>query len=167
MTDDPNEAIRMEINGLVVDPASKMPIVVLRDEVGQTFLPIWIGNSEAHAIALRIQGVVPPRPLTHDLLRAFLERLGATVERVVISDLRDNTFYARIHIVHDGEELVLDSRPSDAIALALRTESPIYALRLVLQKAEVLDLAGEPSDEEKTRKQLEDLEPDDLGKYKM
>jgi hypothetical protein len=157
----------MEIKGLMLDPSSNLPIVILRDEGSQLFLPIWIGVFEANAIALRIEGVEPPRPMTHDLLRSSLETLGATVERVLISDLRDNTFYATIFLRHHGAEVTLDARPSDAIALALRATAPIFVLKEVLDKAKAVDLATDASDEEKLKKWLEEAGPDDLGKYKM
>ena len=166
MTDAP-QPIRMEIKGLMLDPSSNLPIVILRDEGSQLFLPIWIGVFEANAIALRIEGVEPPRPMTHDLLRSSLETLGATVERVLISDLRDNTFYATIFLRHHGAEVTLDARPSDAIALALRATAPIFVLKEVLDKAKAVDLATDASDEEKLKKWLEEAGPDDLGKYKM
>lgn len=157
----------MEIRGLMLDPTSNVPIVVLRDEDNQVFLPIWIGVFEANAIALRIENVEPPRPMTHDLLRSVLDQVGARVQKVVISDLQDNTFFALIHVDRSGEELRIDARPSDAIALALRAEVPIYVLRPVLEKAKAVDLASQATDEEKLRKWLEEISPEDLGKYKM
>lgn len=159
--------VRMVIKGLMLDPTSNSPIVVLRDEEEQVLLPIWIGLFEANAIALQVQNVTPPRPLTHDLLRTALETLQAEVDRILISDLQDNTFYARIYLRRNGEELELDSRPSDAIALALRTASPIYVLPSVLEKAQAVEMTLEKSDEERLRQWLEEVDPDDLGKYKM
>src|SRR6185436_15479539 len=126
---EPNQELRVEIKGLMLDPSSNIPIVILRDTESQLFLPIWIGVFEANAIALRIEGVEPPRPMTHDLLRLVLEKLGATVEKIVISDLRESTFFALIHLRQGGQSVAVDARPSDAIALALRTEAPIYVLR--------------------------------------
>lgn len=157
----------MEIKGLMLDPASNVPIVILRDETSDVFLPIWIGVFEANAIALRIEGVEPPRPMTHDLLLSSLRSLGASVKRIVISDLRESTFFAVIHMIQDGRELSLDSRPSDAIALALRAEVPIFVMRSVLEKANAVDHDQEASEEEKIRKMLEELGPEDLGKYTM
>jgi uncharacterized protein len=162
-----NEEVRMEIRGLMLDPSSNVPIVVLRDVDNQVFLPIWIGVFEANAIALRIENVVPPRPMTHDLLRSALEQVGVKVQKVVISDLQDNTFFALIHVDRGGEELRIDARPSDAIALALRAEAPIFVLRPVLEKAKAVDLASAASDEEKLKKWLEEISPEDLGKYTM
>jgi len=157
----------MEIKGLMLDPASNVPIVILRDETSDVFLPIWIGVFEANAIALRIEGVEPPRPMTHDLLLSTLQSLGAAIERIVISDLRDSTFFAIIHLDRAGTKMTLDSRPSDAIALALRAEAPIFVLRTVLEKANAVDLDQGATEEEKIRKMLEELGPEDLGKYTM
>lgn len=166
-TPDPSEELRMEIKGLMLDPSSNVPIVILRQEDSQVFLPIWIGVFEANAIALQIEGVESPRPMTHDLLRASFELLEATVDRIVISDLEDNTFYARIHLHRNDQALELDARPSDAIALALRTESPIFVRRAVLEEAQAVDLASQISDDEKLRKWLEEVSPEDLGDYEM
>lgn len=166
----PNEELQVEIKGLMLDPSSNVPIVILRDIQSQLFLPIWIGVFEANAIALRLEKVEPPRPMTHDLLRSVVEQLGGTVEKIVISDLKESTFFAVIHVrnAHDQERsTAIDARPSDAIALALRTESPIYVLRSVLDKAQAVDLATEASDEEKLKKWLEEISPEDLGKYTM
>ena len=166
MSETPEE-LRMEIKGLMLDPSSNVPIVILKHEASQVFLPIWIGVFEANAIALRIEGVDTPRPMTHDLLRTTLEQLGAKVEKVVISDLKDNTFYALIHLQRNGESVHVDARPSDAIALALRTEAPIFVTKPVLDKAQAVDLASQISDDEKLRKWLEEVSPEDLGKYEM
>ena len=157
----------MEIKGLMLDPASNVPIVILRDTQSQLFLPIWIGVFEANAIALRIEGVEPPRPMTHDLLRLVLDQLGAAVEKIVISDLRESTFFAVIHLQHGGTPVTVDARPSDAIALALRANAPIFVLRSVLDKAQAADLATQATDEEKLKKWLEEISPDELGKYTM
>jgi hypothetical protein len=167
MSEQLNQELRVEIKGLMLDPASNIPIVILRDTQSQLFLPIWIGVFEANAIALRIEGVEPPRPMTHDLLRLVLEQLGATVEKIVISDLRESTFFARIHLLRGGESLSVDARPSDAIALALRTEAPIFVLRSVLEKAQAADLTSEANDEEKLKKWLEEISPDEMGKWTM
>jgi hypothetical protein len=164
---EPNQELRVEIKGLMLDPGSNIPIVILRDTESQLFLPIWIGVFEANAIALRIEGVEPPRPMTHDLLRLVLDQLGATVEKIVISDLRDSTFFALIHLRHGGQSVEVDARPSDAIALALRTEAPIFVLRSVLEKAQAADLTAESSDEDKLKKWLEEISPEELGKWTM
>ena len=164
---DPNEELQVEIKGLMLDPSSNVPIVILRDVRSQLFLPIWIGVFEANAIALRLEGVEPPRPMTHDLLRSLLEQLGGKVEKIVISDLKESTFFAMIHVRNHQGSLAVDARPSDAIALALRTEAPIYVLRSVLDKAQAVDLASDASDEDKLKKWLEEISPDDLGKWTM
>ncbi|PYQ60036.1 MAG: hypothetical protein DMF53_17775 [Acidobacteria bacterium] len=163
----PNDELQVEIKGLMLDPSSNVPIVILRDIGSQLFLPIWIGVFEANAIALRIEGVEPPRPMTHDLLRSVLEQLGGKVEKIVISDLRESTFFAVIHIRNHERGVQVDARPSDAIALALRTGSPIFVLRSVLDKAQAVDLATDANDEEKLKKWLEEISPDDLGKWTM
>ncbi|HEX3531256.1 MAG TPA: bifunctional nuclease family protein [Thermoanaerobaculia bacterium] len=164
---DPSQELRVEIKGLMLDPASNVPIVILRDTESQLFLPIWIGVFEANAIALRIEGVEPPRPLTHDLLRQVLDQLGATVEKIVISDLRESTFFAVIHLRQGALAVPVDARPSDAIALALRANAPIFVLRSVLDKAQAADLATEVKDEEKLKKWLEEISPEELGKWTM
>ena len=117
--------IEMTIKGLMVDPITNMPIVILKDKVGERVLPIWVGIFEANAIALQMENIATPRPMTHDLLRNVITDLEGSVDRVVVSDLKDNTFYAIIHLTVRGERVVIDARPSDAIALALRTRSPI------------------------------------------
>ena len=157
----------MLVKGLMLDPSSNLPIVILRNEGDDVFLPIWIGVFEANAIAMRMEGVEPPRPMTHDLMCSLVEDLGATVERILISDLRENTFYAQIHLKEDSRELRVDSRPSDALALALRVDAPIFVLPAVLEQAEAVDLAGKLGDEERLKKWLEEADPEDLGKYKM
>lgn len=164
---DPTQELRVEIKGLMLDPTSNVPIVILRDVQSQLFLPIWIGVFEANAIALRIEGVEPPRPMTHDLLRLVLEHLGASVEKIVISDLKESTFFAVIHVRQGDQTVAIDARPSDAIALALRTNAPIFVLRSVLDKAQAVDLATEISDEEKLKKWLEEISPEELGKWTM
>lgn len=151
----------------MLDPSSNVPIVILRDTQSQLFLPIWIGVFEANAIALKIEGVEPPRPMTHDLLRLMLDQLGAQVEKIVISDLKESTFFAVIHVHHDGRSIGIDARPSDAIALALRAEAPIFVLRSVLDKAQAAELATDVSDEERLKKWLEEISPDELGKWTM
>jgi bifunctional DNase/RNase len=155
----------MEIKGLMLDPSSNVPIVILRDEDNTVFLPIWIGVFEANAIALEMEEVQPPRPLTHDLLRSTLELLGASVEKILISALEESTFFAKIFLATRDGERILDARPSDAIALALRVESPIFVVPSVLEKARAVELATD--DEERLRKWLEEIDPSELGKYEM
>lgn len=162
-----DQELQVEIRGLMLDPSSNVPIVILRDNQSQLFLPIWIGVYEANAIALKIEGVEPPRPMTHDLLRLVLDRLEARVEKIVISDLQESTFFAVIHVEHAGKSLGIDARPSDAIALALRTEAPIFVLQSVLDKAQAAELATDVSDEERLKKWLEEISPEELGKWTM
>ena len=162
------QLVPMSIKGLMLDPVSNSPIVVLRDADDRLFLPIWVGIFEANAIALQLENVTTPRPMTHDLLKNALAELDAQVTRIVISDLRDSTFFAQIRINVSGDRtLELDARPSDAIALALRTEAPIYVAQAVLDQAHTIaPEAGEEQDD-KMKKWFEDLSPDELGKYKM
>ena len=159
--------IKMKIKGLVVDPISKMPIVVLEDAQKQRMLPIWIGVFEANAIALKIENIATPRPMTHDLLKSFLNKLDISIEKIVVNDVRDNTFYAMIHCRYDNKNLLIDSRPSDAIALALRTDSPIFVEEDVVDKAQSLKFDENLEDSEKLQKWLENLKPEDFGKYMM
>jgi len=159
--------IEMTIKGLMVDPITNTPIVILRDEAGQRVLPIMVGIFEANAIALQIENVTTPRPMTHDLLRNIIQDLNATVERVVVSEVQDTTFYALIHLIRNGEPLTIDARPSDAIALALRTRAPIYVEDSVIDSAKSVDFTPEKTDTDRLHKWLEGLDPEDLGKYKM
>jgi hypothetical protein len=159
--------IEMTIKGLMIDPITNMPIVILKDKVGERVLPIWVGVFEANAIALQIENISTPRPMTHDLIKNILTEIEADVQRIVVSDLRDNTFYAMIYLDRDGETIAIDARPSDAIALALRTRSPIFVEDSVVESAKGMDLSKEPTDSERLQKWLEGLNPDDLGKYKM
>ena len=162
---EPLQPIRMRIKGLMLDPSSNLPIVILRDEENSIFLPIWIGVFEANAIALEMEDVEPPRPLTHDLLKDLLETVGASVSKILISALEESTFFAQIHLEVDSEEKILDARPSDAIALALRVEAPIFVLPDVLEEAKAVKLAIH--DEDRLRQWLEDIDPAELGKYEM
>ena len=159
--------IEMRIKGLVVDPITKMPIVVLEDMRSEQILPIWIGVFEANAIALTIENVPTPRPMTHDLLKSFLEKLDIAIEKIVVNDVRNNTFFALIHCRRAEQVIVIDSRPSDAIALALRMSCPIFVEDEVVRKANGLKFDEKVESTEKLRKWLESLRPDDFGKYKM
>lgn len=159
--------IEMSIKGLMVDPVTNLPIVILRDKDGQRVLPIWVGIFEANAIALQIENVASPRPMTHDLLRNIIADLKATVQKIVVSDLQDNTFYALIYLWANGEIVAIDARPSDAIALALRTRAPIFVEETVIDSARPMDPSSERADADRLHKWLERLDPDDLGKYKM
>ena len=156
----------MSIKGLMIDPVTNMPIVILRDADNQRVLPIWVGPVEANAIALQIENVAPPRPMTHDLLNNVMLELGASLVRVVITNLRDNTFYAYLELRRKGETLLVDARPSDAIALSLRTKAPVFVDSKVLEQAKTVDVSTEQADQERLQKWLESLDPDDLG-YKM
>ncbi len=159
--------IKMEIKGLLMDPVSNMPVVILRDTENGLFLPIWVGIFEANAIALEMEKVTTPRPMTHDLLKNVLAQLDARVERVVINDLRENTFFARIHLIRSDSSLSVDSRPSDAIALALRSRADIFVEEEVLEKSRNLRAEGSDQDPDRLRKWLEEATPEELGKYRM
>jgi len=159
--------IEMSIKGLMVDPITNMPIVILKDKLGERDLSIWVGIFEANAIALQIENVSTPRPMTHDLLRNIIADLDGSVDRVVVSDLKDNTFFAIIHLTVRGERIAIDARPSDAIALALRTRSPILVEESVIDNAKTVDFTAEPGDNARLQKWLESLDPEELGKYKM
>jgi bifunctional DNase/RNase len=156
-----------KIKGLMMDPITNSPIVILQDVEKSTLLPIWVGIFEANAIALQIERVDTPRPMTHDLLKNVLAQFEAEVDKIVVTHLRENTFYARIHLDYQGAELTLDSRPSDAIALALRTDAPIFVTEEVIQNSRNITLDKEKLDPEEVRKWLENLNPEDLGKYTM
>ena len=159
--------IEMTIKGLMVDPITNMPIVILRDKDGQKVLPIWVGVFEANAIALQIENVTPQRPMTHDLLNNVIHDLKADIEKIVVSDRKENTFYALIYITIGGEVTAIDARPSDAIALALRARAPIFVEDKVIDRAKTVDLAPEREDSERLQKWLENLDTDQMGKYKM
>jgi len=151
----------------MVDPITNMPIVILKDKLGERVLSIWVGIFEANAIALQIENVSTPRPMTHDLLRNIITDLDGSVDRVVVSDLKDNTFFAIVHLTVRGERIAVDARPSDAIALALRTRSPILVEESVIDNAKTVDFTAEPGDNARLQKWLESLDPEELGKYKM
>ena len=162
-----SELVPMSIKGLMLDPVSNSPIVVLKDEEEKFFLPIWVGIFEANAIALQIENISTPRPMTHDLLRNVIQDLKASVQKVVVCDLQENTFYALIYLSLNGDTLAVDARPSDAIALALRTRAPIFVEDSVIDNAKTVDFGSEKTDTDRLQKWLESLDPDDLGKYKM
>ena len=159
--------IEMSIKGLMVDPITNMPIVILQDKMGDRILRIWVGLFEANAIALQIENVSTPRPMTHDLLRNIITDLDGSVDRVVVSDLRDNTFFAVIHLTVRGERVAVDARPSDAIALALRTRSPILVEESVIDRAKSVEVFSEPMDNARLQKWLESLDPSEPGKSQM
>jgi bifunctional DNase/RNase len=166
------EHIKMDVAGLTVDPTNDSPIVILRDEKGEYTLPIWIGILEASAIATQLENVNLARPMTHDLLVTMLNSLKATVQKIVVSDLRDNTYFARIHLVDQaGRKFDLDARPSDSIALALRVKAQIFVDKSVLERANLLDENAlknlKKTVEDKWKELLDNIDPDDLGKYRM
>ena len=159
--------IEMTVKAWMIDPITNMPIIVLRDQEGQRTLPIWIGVFEANAIALQIENVETPRPMTHDLLKEMVNALGGLVERIVVCELRENTFYATIHLETARGSVAVDARPSDAIALALRTRSKIFVDETVIQSARSIEMSRDPMDIGRLQKWLEGLSDDELGKYKM
>ncbi len=156
-----------KIKGLMMDPINQSPIVILQGVEKNTLLPIWVGIFEANAIALQIERIEPARPMTHDLLKNVLFQLNANVDKIVVTDLQDNTFFAVIHIQMNGDHITIDSRPSDAIALALRTDAPIFVTEEVINSSTNISLEKEHLEEEDIKKWLENLRPEDLGKYKM
>jgi len=159
--------VEMRIRGLMMDPVTNMPIVVLKENGGEAVLPIWVGLYEANAIALEIEKVATPRPMTHDLIKNVLRGLDTVVHKVVVSELKDDTFYAVIWIEQAGRVVSVDSRPSDALALALRMDCPIYVDEEVLASSKVTSAISDKSTAEEMRKWLEGLGDDDLGRYKM
>lgn len=160
--------IEVRIRGLMMDPATNMPIVVLKDVGSDTVMPIWVGIFEANAIAIEIEKVAAPRPMTHDLTRNLMRHMNGDLEKIVITELRDDTFFAMLWIRQDGELITLDARPSDAIALALRADCPIFVSEQVMQSAK-LNMSGPPEGPtaEELRGWLEGLNDEDLGRYKM
>ena len=165
-------AKEMKISGLAIDPVSKVPIVILKDKDEKSTVPIWIGLLEASAIATVLEDIKFSRPMTHDLFKDVMSTLDIIVDRIVVNDLKDNTYYARIHMSSGGKDFEIDSRPSDAIAIALRTEAKIFMEESVIEKSKKIDLTS-PEDihSEEAKKKwaeiLDNLDPDDFGKYKM
>ncbi len=160
--------IEVRIRGLMVDPATNMPIVVLKDVGSDAVMPIWVGPFEANAIAIEIAKESGQRPLTHDLLRNVIHHLNAELEKVVITDLREDTFYAALWLRQQGESVMVDVRPSDAIALALRSDCPIYVSEKVMEAAKLSPtIAPEGASSEQLKGWLEGLNDEDLGRYKM
>jgi len=159
--------VEMKIRGLMMDPVTNMPIVILKDASGNAILPIWVGIYEANAIALEIEKVATPRPMTHDLIKNVLTGLSAGVQKVVVSDLRDDTFYAVIWLERNGEIISIDSRPSDALALALRLDCPIYVEDTVLKSSKSAANMADRVNNEELRRWLEGLNDEDFGRYKM
>ena len=159
--------VEMKIRGLMMDPVTNMPIVILKDQGSDTVLPIWVGVYEANAIALEIEKVTTPRPMTHDLLKNLLLGLETHVQKVVVNELRDDTFYALIWLERNGEMMSIDSRPSDALALALRVDCPIFVEDEVLKTSKNSGNSTDKVSNEELRKWLENLNDEDMGRYKM
>jgi hypothetical protein len=159
--------VEMKIRGLMMDPATNMPIVVLKDVGSDTVLPIWVGVYEANAIALEIEKVTTPRPMTHDLIKNLLIGLDTQVHKIVVNELRDDTFFAVIWMEREGRIISIDSRPSDALALALRLDCPIYVEDEVLKTSKVTSASADRISSDDLRKWLEGLNDEDLGRYKM
>jgi uncharacterized protein len=162
--------VEMKVKGLALDPLSNLPIIILRDEDDKRSLPIWIGIYEANAIALELEKIETPRPMTHDLIKNILETIEARVLKVMVTDLKENTFYAVLHLQAGGTEYTVDSRPSDAIALALRVGAPIYVEEDVVRKAKTLEIGkeGEPvkaDDPDQLREWLQNIKPEDFEKF--
>ena len=162
--------LEMKVKGLTLDPLSKLPILILRDEDDKRTLPIWVGLAEANAIAHELEKIPTPRPMTHDLMKSILEALRARVLKVVVNDLRDNTFFAVLHLQLGAAEITVDARPSDAIALALRVAAPIYVDEEVIRKAKSLEVTKEaepvkPDDPDQLREWLQNIKPEDFEKF--
>jgi uncharacterized protein len=162
-----SDEVEMQIRGLMMDPVTNQPIIVLKDVGSDMVLPIWVGFFEANAIALELEKTAMPRPMTHDLLQNMARGLNAEVRKVVISELRDDTFYAVIWMDHAGETVAMDARPSDAIALALRWDCPIYVNRVVLESSKQAANGAQTVSADDMRRWLENLNDDDMGRYKM
>ncbi|MCZ6639763.1 MAG: bifunctional nuclease family protein [Candidatus Dadabacteria bacterium] len=156
--------LQMKVSGIALDPFTNTPIVILKDSKNERTLPIWIGFMEASSIAMELEKTPRIRPITHDLVKNLIEKLGFHVSRIEVTDLRDDTFYACMHIKKDNEEYILDARPSDAIAIALRTDSPIFVNEGVLEKSKSIEI---DEDKEKLEKLLEQMPESTFGKYKM
>ena len=159
--------IEMKIRGLMLDPVTQLPIVILRDLSGDSVLPIWVGAYEANAIALEIEKVVTPRPMTHDLIKNVLLGAEMNIHKVVVSELKEDTFYAVIWLERGGELMSIDSRPSDALAMALRLDCPIFVDEDVLKSSKVSQAVSDKTNSDELRRWLEGLGDEDLGQYKM
>jgi len=159
--------VEMKVEGLTLDPLTNMPIIILKDVNGQRALPIWVGFFEANAIALEIEKISTPRPMTHDLMKNLIVNMNGEVNHILVSELKDNTFYAVINMVSNGTTLNIDSRPSDAIALALRVKAPIYVNESVIEAAKSLDLPDptkqQLDEKDQWKKWIENIKPQDFG----
>ena len=160
--------VEMKVEGLTLDPLTNMPIIILKDLAGDKALPIWVGYFEANAIALEIEKINTPRPMTHDLLNNIISSLQAKVKHILVTDLKDNTFFAEISVIQNGSDMTIDSRPSDAIALALRSKSPIFVEEKVIEAAKSLDMPDPDKLQNQEKKQWQDwitsIKPQDFGK---
>jgi len=156
--------LEMKVDGLTLDPLTNMPIITLKDVSGKKVLPIWVGIFEANAIALQMEKVATPRPMTHDLIKNIIDGMAAKVNHIVVSDLKDNTFYATISLSINNHIINIDSRPSDAIAVALRVEAPIYVSEKVIDMARGIDIKDDINESEKWKDWLENLKPEDFGR---
>ena len=159
--------VEMKIRGLMMDPVTNMPIVVLKDPAGDAVLPIWVGIYEANAIALEIEKVATPRPMTHDLIKNVLTGLETKVHKVVVTELRDDTFFAVIWMERNGSVISVDSRPSDALAVAMRLDCPIFVEDEVLKSSKLAATVSDQVSNEELRKMLENMNDEDFGRYKM
>ncbi|MCX5736542.1 MAG: bifunctional nuclease family protein [candidate division NC10 bacterium] len=159
--------IQMTVRGIALDPITNMPIIILKDVDERKALPIWVGIFEANAIALELEKVTTPRPMTHDLLKSVLDGLGVTVRQVIVNDLKDNTFFAVIELNSNGAVINIDARPSDAIALALRVNAPIFVAENVVAQAKSVEISEEKEETDKWKEWLENLKPEDFGRYRM
>ncbi len=167
-----DEEIEMRVYSILIDPFTKSPVVVLKDSEEKNTVPIWIGIIEASSIAAKMEGITISRPLTHDLIKNLLDTFDLKLKKIVICDLKDNTYYATLNIEHEGKIVEIDSRPSDAIAISLRTNSPIYVKKKVIEASKSNSLAEREkeiseTDKEQWSKILDELDPEDFGKYKM
>lgn len=152
----------MEVHGVNLDILTNQPVIILKEASSNRYLPIWIGQFEATAILMEIQGIRPSRPLTHDLLKTIIDKMSAHVTQIVINDLKEGTFYAQIHMSADSSDMLIDARPSDAIALAVRTKVPIYADSSVLDQAAIVSEMGEDEEVERFREFLDNVRPEDF-----
>lgn len=156
--------LEMNVSGIALDPFTNTPIVILKDSTGDNVLPIWVGYAEASSIAMELEKTPRVRPITHDLMKSVLDMVNCTISKIEVTELKDNTFYSLLYLMSDGKEIIIDSRPSDAIAIALRTDSPIFVSEKVIASAQSIEIA---SDKEKLNDLLEDIPDEEFGKYKM
>ncbi|OGB86989.1 hypothetical protein A3H38_03610 [candidate division WOR-1 bacterium RIFCSPLOWO2_02_FULL_46_20] len=157
--------IELQVGGLGFDPRNMSPLVLLRDQEEMNFLPIWIGIFEAAAIAMELQNITPPRPMTHDLLMNFIEKLGGSMQKVVISDIKEGTFFAIIEVEKDKKTIKFDARPSDAIALAVRSHSPIFVSEVVMMQAKLVNAEKDQEETKKFKNFIQNMKPEDFTKY--